>query len=103
MTAPRFRTVLAVSLFAGCAAVVSAADVVILKDGFVIQGHVHKESVSIFDKASGTSVRIVKANGLDMVDEGPKVMIFSTHAKQLGAISTDIKLRPEYKAYTMKF
>ncbi len=103
MTARRFRSLLAAALVAACAAVASAADVVILKDGFVIQGTVHKEIETVFDKASGTSVRMVKANGLDMVDEGAKVMIFSTHAKQLGAISPDIKLRPEYKAYTMKF
>lgn len=103
MTARRPRTALALALFAGCAAAVHAAEVVILKDGFVIQGNVHKEVETVFDKASGTSVRMVKANGLDMIDEGPKVMIFSTHAKQLGAVSPDIKLRPEYKAYTMKF
>ena len=103
MTARRTRTALALALFAGCGAAVSAAEVVILKDGFVIQGNVHKEVETVFDKASGTSVRMAKANGLDMIDEGPKVMIFSTHAKQLGAIAPDIKLRPEYKAYTMKF
>ncbi len=103
MIARHTRLALALSLFATCAAVVPAADVVILKDGFVIQGNVHKEAETVFDKASGTSVRIVKANGLDMIDEGPKVTVFSTHAKQLGAISPDIKLRPEYKAYTTRF
>ncbi len=103
MTARRTRQLLALALFAGCAAAVSAADVVILKDGFVIQGNVRKESQMVFDKPSGTSVVVVKANGLDMIDEGPKVTIFSTHSKQLGAISPDIKLRPEYKAYTTPF
>lgn len=103
MTAPRTRLPLALALFAGCGAAVAAADVVILKDGFVVQGHVHKETTMVFDKASGTSVRIAKADGLDMIDDGAKVTVFSTHAKQLGAISPDIKLRPDYKAYTTKF
>ena len=38
-----------------------------------------------------------------MIDEGPKVVIFSTHAKQLGEVSKDVKLRPEYKAYKREF
>ena len=95
------RPVLALALFAGVAALTSGAEVVILKDGFVIQGSVRKESEDRFlIKRPGTTVRIVKANGLDMIDEGPKVTIFSTHAKQLGEISPDIKIRPEYRAYT---
>lgn len=103
MSVRLFRPVLVLALFVGVAALTSGAEVVILKDGFVIQGNVRKESETVFDKASGTTVRIVKANGLDMIDEGPKVTIFSTHAKQLGEISPDIKLRPEMKAYTQPF
>ncbi|HEY1187839.1 MAG TPA: PHB depolymerase family esterase [Gemmata sp.] len=103
MTSRCTRSVLALALFAGASALVSGAEVVILKDGFIIQGNVRKESETVFDKASGTSVRMVKANGLDMIDEGPKVTIFSTHAKQLGEISPDAKIRPDYKAYTMRF
>ncbi|MDY3552859.1 PHB depolymerase family esterase [Gemmata sp. JC717] len=97
------RFVLSAVLLVGACGLGSAADVVILKDGFIIQGTVRKESEPVFDKASGTTVRIVKANGLDMIDEGPKVTIFSTHAKQLGEISPDIKIRPDYKAYTTQF
>lgn len=103
MTAPLTRSALALVLVAGCAAIGSAAEVVILKDGFVIQGNVRKESETVVDKASGSSVRIVKANGLDMIDEGPKITVFSTHAKQLGSINPDTKIRPEYKAYKMPF
>lgn len=103
MVARLTRLGLTLVLLAGAGGLGSAADVVILKDGFVIQGTVRKESESVFDKASGTSVRITKANGLDMIDEGPKVTFFSTHAKQLGEISPDIKIRPEYRAYTTQF
>ena len=103
MTPRRTRLALALVLFVGCAAVAVPAEVVVLKDGFVIQGDMRKETEVVVDKASGRSVPIVKAGGLDIIDEGPKWTIFSTHAKQLGAISPDIKLRPEYKAYTMPF
>src|SRR5262245_50716753 len=82
------------------AAVASApADVVILKDGFVIQGTVKKEFEQYFDKASGQSIPLPKANGFDFIDDGPRVVIFSSHHKQLGEISKEVKLRPEYRAY----
>ena len=87
----------------GAALALPAADVVILKDGFVIQGHVSKESETVTDKASGKSFGVIKGNGFDLIDEGPKIMVFGTNAKQLGVISPDIKLRPDYKAYKMKF
>ncbi|VTR94943.1 Uncharacterized protein OS=Planctomyces maris DSM 8797 GN=PM8797T_05990 PE=4 SV=1: Abhydrolase_6 [Gemmata massiliana] len=103
MTPRRTRLALALVLFLGCASIAVPADVVVLKDGFVIQGDVRKETTSVVDKASGRSIPIVKADGLDLIDEGPKWTIFSTHAKQLGAISPDIKLRPEYRAYKMPF
>jgi hypothetical protein len=103
MSALTTRTVLTAALFLGCALTISGADVVILKDGFVIQGHVSKETTTIVDKASGIPVQIQKSNGFDMINEGAKFTIFSTHAKQLGAISPDTKLRPEYKGYRMPF
>ncbi|MBA4187508.1 MAG: hypothetical protein C0467_05760 [Planctomycetaceae bacterium] len=79
----------------------AAAETIILKDGFVIQGNVRKEVTSINDPATGKTFPIAKDTGLDMVDEGPRVVIFSTHAKQLGEVGKDVKLRPEYKAYTI--
>ena len=90
-------------LLAGIAVSATAAEVVILKDGFVIQGNVSKEMTSINDPASGKVFPMVKGDGLDMVDEGPKFVIFSRHAKQLGEVSKDVKLRPEYKVYRMPF
>ena len=97
---PITRIGVALALFVACGVAASSADVVILKDGFVIQGNVHKETESVYDKASGRSVLIAKSNGFDMINEGPKVTIFSTHAKQLGAIAPDTKLRPDVKGYT---
>jgi hypothetical protein len=92
-----------VGLLVGLAVSADGAEVVILKDGFVIQGTVTKEMTSINDPATGKIFPMVKGNGLDMVDEGPKWVIFSSHAKQLGEISKDAKLRPEYKAYRQRF
>jgi hypothetical protein len=95
--------VAACGVLVGLTLCASGSEVVILKDGFVIQGKVTKEATSITDKATGRVFPMFKGNGLDIVDEGPKFVIFSTHAKQLGEISKDVKLRPEYKAYRREF
>ena len=98
------RTPVAAGLFVLCLALSApAADTVILKDGFVIQGNVRKELDSVRDPNTGRVFTVTKADGLDMIDEGPKIVIFSTHAKQLGEINKDVKLRPEYKHYTNFF
>src|SRR5262245_25480394 len=94
-----FRLGLTVALISGCVVAAPATDVVILKDGFIIQGEVRKETETIFDKTSGQSIRIVKGGGFDMIDEGPKVMVFSTHARQVSVVSPETKLRPDYKSY----
>jgi len=93
----RFFTI--AGLMAACIVASAPADVVILKDGFVIQGTIHKEMTDVVDKGTGISVKIPKGNGFDIIDEGPKAMIFSSHYKQLGAIEKDVKIRPDYKAY----
>lgn len=78
-------------------------DVVILKDGFVIQGSLRKEVTTVVDKASGQFVTIAKANGFDLIDEGPKVVVFSEHVRQKGVISARTKLRPKYRAFRQEF
>ena len=98
------RTPLAAALLVACASLSApAADTVILKDGFVIQGVVRKELDNIRDPNTGRTFTVQKADGFDMIDEGPKTVFFSTHSKQLGEIGKDVKLRPEYKAYTNFF
>ncbi len=101
IASPRLAAV--AGLLVGFAFTAGAAEVVILKDGFVIQGNVRKEVTSINDKATGKTFPMYKANGFDLIDEGPKVWVFSTHAKQLGEVSKEVKLRPEYKAYKRDF
>lgn len=100
---PLARAAAAALLFVGCALGTAGADVVILKDGFVIQGNVRKEMEKIVDKASGQSFTVPAARGFDIVDEGPKFVIFSSNSKQLGEINKDIKIRPDYRAYSTKF
>ena len=94
------RTALALLGLLAVAVASAPGEVVILRDGFVIQGKVRKETELFVDKASGQSVPLLKANGFDYLDEGPKLVIFSSHTKQLGEISKDVKIRPDYKAYT---
>lgn len=95
------RVALVVSLYGGCVLAASSAEVVILKDGFVLQGTVMKETTTISDP--GGPVRIAKGNGFDMIDQGGHVTIFSHHARQVGAVSPDTKIRPDVRAYTMPF
>lgn len=99
----RIRIVAAAGLLTAVSLSAFGADVVILKDGFVIQGNVRKEMTSVNDPATGKAFPMTKSDGFDMIDEGPKVVIFSTHAKQLGEVNKEIKLRPEYKAYKTDF
>jgi hypothetical protein len=96
------RAALTIALLAGCALAASSAEVVVLKDGFVIQGNVQKEVTTIYDKASGRMIPIIKGNGFDMIDQGPNVIIFSSHNRQPGAVSPDTKVRPDYRAFTTK-
>ena len=86
-------------LFGLAAAAVPAADVVILKDGFVIQGTVRKETENITDKGTGQTFAVPKGGGFDMVDDGARVVIFSSHHKQLGEVAKDAAVRPDFKAY----
>lgn len=55
------------------------------------------------DPATGRLFRFPKENGSETIDEGPKSVTFSTHARLVGEISKETKLRPEYKAYTIKW
>ncbi|HXD87552.1 MAG TPA: PHB depolymerase family esterase [Urbifossiella sp.] len=95
------RSLAMLALLLGCA-ITSAADVVILKDGFTIQGSVRKESETINDPF-GKSPNILKADGFDYVDDGVRITIFSKNDRQLGAIAKNAQgVRPEYKYYAAK-
>jgi hypothetical protein len=91
----------AAGLALGLAVVVAAqsAEVVVLKDGFMIQGNVRKETESLRDPFA-KGVMVLKADGFDYVDDGPRMTIFSSHYKQLGEVSKDIRLRPDYRAFS---
>lgn len=97
------RSLLAAGLALALLAGLAPADVVILKDGFVIQGNVSKEKELIRDPATGQSFVVPKGNGFDFLDDGARLVIFSSHHKQLGEIGKDVKVRPDYKGYANKF
>ena len=101
-TPARRRFPLAGAAAVGLLAVLVAtapADVFILKDGFVIQGTVHREKEAVVDKATGRTFVVPKASGFDVIDDGARLVVFSTHHKQLGEVGKDVKIRPDYKAY----
>ena len=103
MTLRIVRVALAVTLVVVGTFAATGAEVVILKDGFVVQGVKRQQLDKVVDKASGISVAIVKNTGYDMIDEGPKTTIFSVHARQPGGVGPDTKLRPDVKGYNQKF
>lgn len=72
------------------------AEVVVLKDGFVIQGNVAKEMESVAE--GGKLINITKAAGFDYIDDGAKTWVFSTHQRDKQD-TTGNKIRPEYKGY----
>ena len=73
---PRRSPALAAALLAALAAAAPArADLIFLKDGFVLQGQVRRESVTQFDPYSKEPVIIPK--GFFLVDDGPRKIYFS--------------------------
>lgn len=78
--------VVLVGLAAAVAPPTPAADAVILTDGFVLSGRALKES------SSGGNY------GFDVVEDGPKVTVYSTHTKKGGKVEKDVT-RPEFVAY----
>lgn len=97
------RTLLAAGLAVAVLAGAAPGEVVILKDGFVVQGKVGKEMERIFDPATGQGFTVPKGNGFDFLDDGPRVVIFSSHHKQLGEVGKDVKIRPDYRAFRNVF
>jgi Esterase PHB depolymerase len=103
MPRTRARLALAVSLVAVAAGAGSSADVIVLKDGFTIQGFARKEIEQLVDKASGQLIPIAKSNGVELVDEGPKITFYTGNQKQLGGAGPDVRLRPDARAFTTTF
>ncbi len=105
-TAPRRarlrRARLLAALFGVLAAGLAAggADVVIMPDGFTIQGRWFKEADVVSDPGSG-AVRIAKIGGFDVIEDGPRFVVFSRHAQKGGKLEQDVA-RPEYTAYRTK-
>lgn len=59
------------------------ADVIIMKDGFVMRGMVHKEKTFIVDKGSGQVFPSDKPTGFFTVDTGARLIIFNSKQVQL--------------------
>ncbi|MGL6072754.1 MAG: hypothetical protein ACRC8S_01205 [Fimbriiglobus sp.] len=94
------RRWLGLCLFLPCSLVLLAAEpvTVFMPDGYMVQGQYARETETITD-GSGRPVRVPKADGLDIIQDGPKYVFFSTHAGRGGKIDkeTQINRGPEYK------
>lgn len=102
---PRSRlrqSVLAAALFGltSSGVAVWAADAVIFPDGFTVQGRHFKESALAMDNP-GQPIRLAKASGFDVVEDGPKWVVFSSHAQKGGRIEKGVE-SPTRTAYTRK-
>lgn len=81
----RRRLGLALVLGLGCwATTVHGLDVIIFKDGFKIEGRKFKEQQVISDAANGVQVTIPAGRGFDIMESGPKWIIYSANTKQVG-------------------
>jgi pimeloyl-ACP methyl ester carboxylesterase len=106
MTPRRSRLWFTAALVVGCAAATARGqvEVVILRDGFVVQGVPQQQTDKVLDKATGQMVSVVKSTGYRIVNEGPKTTVFSVHFEQKGAaVAPETKLRPQYKGYSQSF
>src|SRR5438034_8278002 len=103
MMATPFRAAGLIAAFlVGCLAVSApAVDQVIFKDGFSITGRHTQEQVS-FD-AGGTTVLLPKIRGFDMIESGPKVIIFSNKSQQVGKLLENVRGEFDFKSYQRIF
>lgn len=74
-----------------------ADDAVIMPDGLVIHGRWFKEHTVVSDPALG-SVRVAKANGFDVIEDGPKFISFSRHSQKGAKLEQDLS-RPSVVGY----
>src|SRR5438874_845566 len=51
--------------------------VVVFKDGYVVEGYVKRDTTTIFDSHTGQPLYIPLAGGFYSVDDGPRLIIFS--------------------------
>ena len=83
----------------GGLAVTFAADpvTVTMPDGYTVQGNYARESDTMSD-ANGRPIKVAALNGFDVVQDGPKIVIFSTHAGKGGKVDKEAKreVGPEY-------
>ncbi len=80
--------------------VAGAADVVIMADGFTIQGRWFKETELASDPGTG-AVRVAKAGGFDVIDDGARYVVFSRHARKGGKLEEGAA-KTDYPVYKMK-
>jgi pimeloyl-ACP methyl ester carboxylesterase len=93
------RAVLPVALFGmlSISLAADAADVVIMPDGFVLQGRWFRETELMADPGTG-AIRVAKAGGFNVIDDGPRYVVFSRHAQKGGKLEEGI-VRPDYATY----
>ncbi|WP_157369453.1 hypothetical protein [Zavarzinella formosa] len=86
------RIVLALGCSALICAMAARADVVILKDGYTLYGvKTIKEREGLLDENTGQTFSVERANGLTVVDDGPRWTIFPQSVTQVADVSSNNK------------
>jgi hypothetical protein len=99
MKAFRFRVagLIAAFLVACLALSASAVDQVIFKDGFSITGLRYQEKESISD--SGHTYYLPKIRGFNIVETGPKCIIYSNNVQQVGKVLENVRGEGDFTNY----
>jgi pimeloyl-ACP methyl ester carboxylesterase len=92
------RTLAALALTVIICALAAHADTVILKDGYTIHGvKIKKEQDVVVDEKTGIPFVFDKANGLVVLDDGPRLVVFPP--LQVADVNDNNKFR-DFAAYT---
>jgi pimeloyl-ACP methyl ester carboxylesterase len=78
------------ALALGILALSGRGEVIILKDGYAIHGKVVTEQVTFNDK-NGQQIITQKVGGLTLMDDGPRLTVFSAHYKRVGDVDPQNK------------
>jgi pimeloyl-ACP methyl ester carboxylesterase len=76
----------------------AAADVVILPDGFTLRGKWSKER-ELIPAQGGPGLVVAKANGFDIIDDGPRQVVFSRHAGKGGKLEEGAAVGRELQVF----
>lgn len=80
-----------------------AVDQVIFKDGFTIVGKRFREQDAIVDRNNGTNVVLPRARGFDIIETGPKWIIYSNRTQQVASVLENVPGEDQLREFKRDF